>query len=177
MTDAMGGQIVFRRALAGDAPLLARTQRDAWAAAYRGIYPDAWIDSFDFETRTARWRETVQDAAQEVWLILDAESCAGYYVFGAPRHGAYKQFSLCLNALYLLPPYQRRGIGRVIFVRLYRQCAAGGIEGFFCGCNLHNLPAQRFYKKMGGIPGSIDSGHTNRAEDQIYYEFYLGDRT
>ena len=177
MTDARGSQIVFRRAVAADAPLLARTQRDAWAATYRGIYPDAWIDSFDFQARTVRWRELTQDAAQTCWLVLDAETCAGYYVFGAPRHGTYKTFPLCLNALYLLPPYQRRGIGRMIFARLYRQCAAGGIEGFFCGCNLHNLPARQFYEKMGGIPGNIDSGHTNRAEDQIYYEFYLGDTT
>lgn len=47
---------------------------------------------------------------------------------------------------------------------------------FFCGCNVHNLPARRFYEKMGGVVGEIDDGHENLAEDQMYFEFCTGEQ-
>ena len=165
----------LRRAQPDDAALLARAQQAAWAATYRGIYPDERIDAYDYEAHTARWRARIEDARQEVYLILDGADCAGYWNWGAPRHGAYRDLTVCLNALYLLPPYQHRGIGRTIFDWLHRQARARGARGFFCGCSLYNLPARRFYEKMGGTVGRIDGGHECRAEDQLYFEFYTGE--
>ena len=50
-------------------------------------------------------------------------------------------------------------------------CRERGIEKFFCGCNSHNLPAQAFYRAMGGVVGAVHGGHADRAEDQMYFEF------
>lgn len=175
MNGVQVGQIVFRRARPDDAEMLARARHDAWDAVYRGIYPDAWIDGYDYAAQTARWRAQMQDASQEIWLVMDGRTCAGYFSFGAPSYGAYKDFSFCLNALYLLPPYQRMGLGRRIFEQVRCAARAHGADRFFCGCNIHNAPARRFYEKMGGTAGKIDGGHENRAEDQMYFEFYLGE--
>ena len=41
----------------------------------------------------------------------------------------------------------------------------------FCACNCHNLPAQAFYRAMGGVVGAVHGGHADRAEDQMYFEF------
>lgn len=172
----MRQQIVFRRARPEDAQLLARARRCAWRATYRGIYPDAWLDEFDLTAHTARERERLQEPNGQTWLVLDGARCAGYYSVGAPRYGAYKDFALCLNALYLLPGYQRRGLGREIFARVRAFARENEQSRFFCGCNLHNLPAQAFYRAMGGVVGKIDGGHENRAEDQLYFEFDAGEK-
>ena len=40
--------VEFRRASPEDARLLAETRRRAWDTTYRGIYPDAMIDEYDW---------------------------------------------------------------------------------------------------------------------------------
>ena len=131
----MEQNLFIRRAVVTDAELLAETRRSAWDATYRGIYPDAWIDEYD-----------------------------------------YKDFSFCLNSLYLLPPYQHMGLGRRIFAQVRQAARERKLDSFFCGCNVHNLPARRFYEKMGGVVGEIDDGHENLAEDQMYFEFCTGEQ-
>lgn len=115
---------------------------------------------------------------QIIWHIWSwtAAQCAGYFSYGAASHGGYKDFSFCLNSLYLLPPYQHMGLGRRIFAQVRQAARERKLDSFFCGCNVHNLPARRFYEKMGGVVGEIDDGHENLAEDQMYFEFCTGEQ-
>jgi len=46
-----------RRAVAGDAQAIAKVQVKGWHAAYRGLVPDAFLDTFTIKARTARWIE------------------------------------------------------------------------------------------------------------------------
>lgn len=167
--------ITFKKAeSAEDALMLARTRQRVWQATYRGIYPDEMIDGYCAEQRAREDLHLIEDPQQLCYLIKDGEECVGYYCFGAPVYGEYKDFTLCLNALYLLPPYQRQGYGSSIMSILRHYASIWDIPKFYCCCNAHNLPAQSFYRKMGGLVGQVSSGHENPAEDQIYYEFYLG---
>ena len=168
-------EIVFRRAGMADAALLSRTRQSAWAATYRGIYPDEWIDGYDFAAQAVRERARLQQPGYEAYVAMDGGECAGYFSYGPPVHGAYKDFALCLNSLYFLPGYQRRGLGSRVFAQMRQAARSRGLDRFFCGCNLHNEPARRFYEAMGGKAGKTDGGHDNRAEDQVYFEFYLGE--
>lgn len=165
--------IVFHRATAQDIALLGQTRQRAWDATYRGIYPDTQIDCFDYATH--RKKDERRIAEQTVFLMMDGDTCAGYFYYGTFPHGRYKDFTLCLNSLYILPPYQRRGLGRRVFDWMREVCRARGEEKFFCGCNCHNEKAQAFYRKMGGVVGCVDGGHDNKAEDQLYFEFYVGE--
>ena len=159
-----------------DAELLAETRRSAWDATYRGIYPDAWIDEYDLAEQTQRERARLEQTDYMAYLVMDGGQCAGYFSYGAASHGGYKDFSFCLNSLYLLPPYQHMGLGRRIFAQVRQAARERKLDSFFCGCNVHNLPARRFYEKMGGVVGEIDDGHENLAEDQMYFEFCTGEQ-
>lgn len=165
--------IVFYKAGPEDAPLLSETRRKAWNVTYRGIYEDALIDNFDYALH--RRNDEKRIAEQEVYLMMDGEHCAGYFYYGAFPGEPYKDFALCLNALYILPPYQGMGLGGRVFSLMREVCRQRGLDKFFCGCNIHNTKAQGFYRKMGGVVGKIDGGHKRRAEDQMYFEFYLGE--
>ena len=159
-----------------DLPLLAATRQKAWAATYRGIYPDEKIDHYKSHWYMIRDRKRMMDPNQDYYLVMDGEECAGYFYYGTP-HVKFKDYSFCLNALYLLPAYQGQGIGRRIFDHIRQVCRERGISKFFNGCNVHNLPAQGFYYKMGGIVEVIDDGHENKAEDQMYFEYQLEGET
>ena len=162
--------IVFRKAGFEDLLLLAQTRQKAWDSTYRGIYPDEWIDNFDFDRHVERDRGRMMDQNQEFYLIMDAERCVGYFYYGTP-HVKLKNHTFCLNALYLLPECRRQGIGTRVFAHIRQVCIQRGIDKFFNGCNVHNLPAQAFYRQMGGTVDVIDDGHENKAEDQMYFEY------
>lgn len=101
----MEQNLFIRRAAVTDAELLAETRRSAWDATYRGIYPDAWIDEYDLAEQTQRERARLEQTDYMAYLVMDGGQCAGYFSYGAASHGGYKDFSFCLNSLYLLPPY------------------------------------------------------------------------
>ncbi len=164
--------IEFRKAGFEDLPLLAQTRQKVWATTYRGIYPDHAIDEFDIHWHVARDRRRMMDKNQEFYLVMDGENCVGYFYYGTP-HVKLKDHVFCLNALYFLPEYRGKGLGSRVFRMIRQVCQERGISKFFNGCNTHNLPAQEFYRKMGGIVDVISDGHENPAEDQMYFEYDL----
>ncbi len=164
--------IRFQKAGFEDLPMLAATRQKVWDSTYRGIYPDEAIDQFDMNWHIARDRGRMMDKNQEFYLVMDGEACVGYFYYGTP-HVKLKDYTFCLNALYFLPEYRGKGLGTLVFEHVRGVCKARGIRKFFNGCNLHNLPAQAFYRKMGGKVDVIDGGHENRAHDQMYFEYDL----
>ena len=164
--------IEFKRAVFDDLLLLAQTRQKVWATTYRGIYSDKSIDEFDFEWHVARDRRRMEDPNQDFFLVMDGENCVGYFYYGTP-HVALHDHVFCLNALYFLPDYRGKGLGKQVFAHIRQVCQDRGISKFFNGCNTHNLPAQGFYEKMGGVVVKVCDGHDNPAEDQMYYEYHL----
>ena len=117
----MYSKVTFKKAEPTDAPLLAATRQKVWAATYRGIYPDEMIDQYDLERYTAKDRERLQDPKRETYLLLDGEACVGYFSYGANARGKF-----CLYSIYLLPEYQRKGIGRAMMRQVASACREGG---------------------------------------------------
>ena len=164
----MYSKVTFKKAEPTDAPLLAATRQKAWAATYRGIYPDEMIDQYDLERYTAKDRERLQDPKRETYLLLDGEACVGYFSYGANARGKF-----CLYSIYLLPEYQRKGIGRAMMRQVASACREGGEASFYCDCQPQNVRARRFYEAMGGNLIWFSPRHQNRAEDSCRYEFDL----
>lgn len=81
-------------------------------ATYRGIFPDEMIDQYDLELYAAKDREKLQDPKRETYLLLDGEACVGYFSYGSNARGKFWLYSM-----YLLPEYQRKGIGRTMMRR------------------------------------------------------------
>ena len=124
--------------------------------------PAEMIDNYDLAAFTARDRARLQRPNLTHYLVMDGEQCVGYFSYGAPVYGAWRDFTLCLNSLYLLPGYRGRGLGTRVFVHLREVCAAQKVDKFFCNCNCHNLPAQHFYRKMGGVAPTFQTDTKTR---------------
>ena len=78
------------------------------------------IDQYDLERYTAKDRERLQDPKRETYLLLDGEACVGYFSYGANARGKF-----CLYSIYLLPEYQRKGIGRAMMRQVASACREG----------------------------------------------------
>ena len=167
--------ISLRKATIEDALLIGQIRRIVWSETYRGIYPDEKIDRYDVQFHLERDSRILSDENQHFYLFEEGKHCVGYFSFGPCVYGPYKDFELCLNNLYLTKEYKGMGLGKQAFTILRSFAKEHGIEKFFCGCNAHNLPAQGFYRHMGGVEGLSFTGHQDRSDDIIHFEFTTGD--
>ena len=103
----------------------------------------------------------------------DGDRAVGFFVISEQTTPFYHDFPVCLNALYLIPAYHRRGIGRRMMDFAREWCRNLGYDRFFLSCSLYNHRARAFYEAMGGHLGDIDGGNDDPGADVCYYEFWV----
>ena len=166
----MYGTVIFRRVSPEEMPALVRLRLATREETYRGIYPDEWIDGFDFAASEERFVKISLDADQVLeFIVVDGET-AGYVCFGREMEKTMPENSICINMLYLLNAFQRRGIGALALEQVRAYCRSIGRDRFYNGCNLYNENAIRFYQAMGGHMISWCTVAGNKAKDQIVFE-------
>lgn len=161
----------YRLAKPAVANTLAEIRHSAWNSAYRGIYADELIDGFDFAEHAQRFLRQMEAPEVVIYTVQNGDCIIGYFSIYVPKTPEYKQFSVCLNSLYLRPEYHRRGIGRDVMEFVKAWCRERKYTAFYNSCNLHNQKARAFYEAMGGVLGEIDGGYDDPGADQCYYEY------
>ena len=158
--------IDFVPAKTSDAAAISALRQRIWDTTYRGIYPDAVIDGFNHDWHQQRDLKKISDPSFTVYLIRYGSEDIGYFIFRHDGSGVW------LHSLYVLQEYQHRGIGKLAFSILNDYCRKNGISRFACNCSPYNENAMRFYQRMGGVVIKTDTGHENRQEDGVIFEFY-----
>ena len=159
--------IDFIPAKTSDAAIISRLRQRIWDTTYRGIYPDEVIDDFDYDWHQSRDLKKISDPSFTVYLIRSGDKDIGYFIFQNAGSGVW------LQSLYELQEYQHRGIGKQAFSILNDYCREKEIGRFSCNCSPHNENAMRFYRRMGGAVIKTDTGHENRQEDGVLFEFHV----
>lgn len=146
-------EIAVRRARPEEALAIAHVHVASWRASYRGIVPDALLDSLSAEGRLPRWQQTLDHAAAGtgVWVAEAAGEIVGLASAGPERSGD-RLYRGELYALYLLPAYQRRGLGRRLVGAVAAHLAEQGIHTLLLWVLAANAPGRRFYEALGGVP-------------------------
>ena len=163
--------IEFRKAELDDALTIIQTRQRAWDATYRGIYPDEMIDGFDYQWHLEAEQKRLSDPNFHCWMVLDSDSCVGYFSCGPVRRGVWNDVRFRLHSLYLLPGYQKMGLGRKMFEQVKKVCLQAGFQGMFLDCHPDNSNALNFYRHMGGVITDVDGGHENKQEDSCTIEY------
>jgi GNAT superfamily N-acetyltransferase len=142
----------IRLARPDDAPAIARVHVAVWNSAYRGMIDDALIDEVTLDQREAMWHD-ILTAYTETHPVLVAEDfgigICGFGNAGPLRGEDVLGFSGEFKTLYLLPAYQRRGVGRTMLVRLADELIERGHNSALAWVLASN-PACGFYEAMGG---------------------------
>lgn len=157
----------FIKARICDATVIGILRQKIWSTTYRGIYPDEIIDNFDFRLHLERDQSKIIDPFFHVYLIRFNGIDIGYFIF------QIRYTEIWLHSLYVLHEYQHCGIGKQAFTLLRDICKEKGTEYFSCSCNPNNSNAMDFYRHMGGTITQIDTGHQNKQEDEVVFEFLL----
>lgn len=142
----------IREARLEDGAGIARVHVDTWRSAYRGLLPDAVIDSRTYERRLERWVQTLQmiDVSSEGVFVAQADDGRiAAFASGGPARDASLGYAGELYTLYVLQEYQSQRIGRALVRAVARYLAGLGAHSMLVWA-LDGGPANRFYAALGG---------------------------
>ncbi len=140
--------LVIRDATIEDAEALGRVHVAAWRAAYRGMMPDAFLDSLDAKARATRWREILSTSAEDRrrLVAIEGEELVGFAGIGPARAG---ESGGELYAINLAPSAWGKGIGSVLLASSTSALATLGHREAILWVVRQNARARRFYEREG----------------------------
>jgi len=115
----------------------------SWQAAYAGLLPDDFLARLSAEERAASWARRIREGVGQVLVIEEDGVVAGFAAF-APSQ---------LYALYLLPEFWGRGLGRALHDRVVEAMSGDSAILWVLATNER---AKAFYLRQGWL----DDGET-----------------
>jgi GNAT superfamily N-acetyltransferase len=145
-------QLVLRSAQPDDAMQIAGVHVRSWQVAYRGLLPDSYLDGLRPEDRARRSTldRTEPDQPHTIVAISD-RTLVGFASIG-PAHSSGLPDVGELYAIYVDPPWWKRGIGRALMAEARARLAQGGFAHAVLWVLVGNERAQRFYLNDGWCP-------------------------
>lgn len=162
--------VTVRTAELHDTDAIAHVHVASWRGSYRGIMPDEIIDARSIDLRRAQWAKCIP-MEDRITLVAGDEGgsvlgFASVLLLGGSNGG----FQSYLQALYLLPEAQRRGIGRRLLRDLSARLHDAGIRNMALR-TMRLGSARAFYEHVGAR--LAPEGITNDAGmfDDVVYAF------
>lgn len=147
-------QISLRRATVEDAPAIAAVRLEGWRTTYRGIVPDASLDGMRLEDSVLHWRTILQALPQAAdracVFVAESDGQVIGFASGMLLPEAKLGMQAELGALYLLPAWQRCGIGRRLLHKVARAVQEMGAASLLVWVISGNAAARNFYEELGG---------------------------
>jgi GNAT superfamily N-acetyltransferase len=134
-----------------DASEIAQVHVEGWRTAFRGIMPAAFLDGLAVEPRRAFWQEIIASPPPHTRIHVAEEPRGGVvgFALGGPERTGDPLYRGELQAIYLLEPYHRRGIGRSLTEAVAHDCVQHGYGAMLVWV-LRENPWHRFYEALGG---------------------------
>ncbi|WIY02655.1 GNAT family N-acetyltransferase [Amycolatopsis mongoliensis] len=147
---------MIRPATVADAAAIGEVHVASWQAAYAGLIPADFLARLSAEPRAASWARRIGDGGP----VLVAEEdgvIVGFAAYGDGR----------LYALYLLPEYWGRGLGRALHDRVVEELSGDSVVLWVLSTNER---AKAFYVRQGWVDDgatqteTIDEGRVTLEE-------------
>ena len=172
MTSNPPSTIQIRKAQPSDAAGIAQVHVESWKITYAGILPEEILARLSHNEREQRWRNILSDPDEKEFVFV-AETTEGQLVGfacgGRERHGD-PVYQGEVSAIYLLPRYQRQGIGRKLMAIVAQELLRRGFRAILVWVLAAN-PSRGFYEALGGCKlyeGVAHVGHGGAYPDVAY---------
>jgi GNAT superfamily N-acetyltransferase len=132
-----------------DSAALARVQVDSWRSAYVGIVTDEYLAHFTYDEQEQDWKDILVSNEKDVIMVAEADKVVGY-AWVQLGQDELPQYGAELASMHLLPSHRGLGIGKPLFIATMNELHQRGIQSMFLWALEKNVPAHRFYEKLGG---------------------------
>ena len=115
MSNLVNADISFREATVSDCLAVARVHVQSWQESFAGIVPQTFLDKMSVEKRAKAFEKGFSAASYKMYVAeVPRRGVVGFADFGEPRE-SIDSYEGELYAIYLLPEFQRRGVGGRLF--------------------------------------------------------------
>ena len=139
----------IRQANLEDAAAIAKVHVESWRTTYAGILPDDFLSRLSYEEREHLWRKVLTEESRAVYVAENEGGSIVGFVSGGPERSGSTPSEGEIDAIYLLAPYQRQGIGRRLAVTLVNGLIQERMTSLLVWVLAAN-PARKFYERLGG---------------------------
>lgn len=151
---------LIRPARVEDAGEIANVRVTTWRSTYRGLISQDYLDKMDIAAETRNYQNGLAHMPPERIIFVaevqpeggpqpDRGKVVGYSNAG-PARDLDSEFPAELYALYILPEYQGRGIGRSLVREAAGWLTGKGYQTMIIYVLRENEPARKFYEAIGG---------------------------
>jgi ribosomal protein S18 acetylase RimI-like enzyme len=140
--------MIVRQARLEDARAIAAIHVHAWQMAYQGIVPSAFLGSLSVEQREGVWRQNLEQGTSET-LVAEDRQVLGWISAAGSRDPDALPTTGEVWAIYVDPPYWRRGVGRRLWREAEGHLQASGFSEITLWVLKDNAPAIAFYESIG----------------------------
>ena len=145
----------------GNAEAVEEVRIATWKACYRGIVPDDYLDSLTVKSsKVARLRTAIERADVGGSLVAVADTrIIGMGAAGPPEDDKAQQGVGEIYAVYVLPEWQGRGVGRALLERLTSGLGSLGYRAVILWTLRDRPPTRRFYEANGWTFDGTEATH------------------
>lgn len=158
-----------RRAVAADAPVIARVHVSSWQTTYRGVLPGEYLASLDTAERERMWSGALAQETNDVF-VLERDGVVVGFASCVPLAAGNASYEL--GAIYLLAEHQGRGGGTMLLGACFDAVHARG-GTLLVAWVIAGNSAEAFYRSLGGRPTGAERVETIGATNvrELCYEW------
>ncbi|WP_299027010.1 GNAT family N-acetyltransferase [uncultured Thermanaerothrix sp.] len=143
----------IRLATPADAWGIAQVHVDTWRAAYAGLLPASVLAQLSVAKDARQIREWIaQPRPGSFWWVAEKAGRIVGFASGGPERSGDAIYRGEIYALYVLPAFQRHGIGTRLVVASAQALLQHGLTSMLIWVLAENTPARAFYARLGGQP-------------------------
>ena len=148
-------EIQLRRASLADARAIASIRIECWRTTYRGVIPDAYLDGMSIEESAAQWSTILAmlpEKEQQICVfVAETDGQVIGFVSSTVLPIAKMGLQAELSGVYLLPAWQRCGIGKRMVQKVARNLLAQGVNSLLVWVLSENAIARNFFEELSAI--------------------------
>lgn len=146
-------RVSVRKAKPRDAAAIGVVHVRSWQAIYRGHFPQEFLDGLDPKVRATRWRRYLRESGETRAGLLVTEQdgkIVGFANVGPSRDPELPELGE-VRAIYLLPEYWDRGLGRFLMTAALDALTSAAFPEAVLWVLEANDRARRFFEKGGWV--------------------------
>jgi GNAT superfamily N-acetyltransferase len=130
--------------------MIAAIHAASWQHAYRGILPDAYLDTLSPDDRLPMWTRILATAESPMHVgVAEVDGrVVGFYSIGPSNEDDPADVQM-LYTLYLLPAMERQGIGQALLTDAEQQMRSREAKTGVLRVITANDGTRRFYEHLG----------------------------
>jgi ribosomal protein S18 acetylase RimI-like enzyme len=155
--------IRVRPAAVGDATAIAEVHVRSWQKAYRGIFPDDYLDGLDVAERAETWAARLSQPNSTIVVETGDGAVAGFASSGPglAHDGTELAGVGQVYAIYLDPQHWGAGLARPLLNEATDRLRAAGFTRAVLWVARDNARARRFYEKEGWAADGTETVDTS----------------